>query len=99
VFDNLLTNALKFTSEGEINFGYRLVNDQLELFVEDTGIGIAPEHQVAVFDRFWQVETGLARQYGGTGLGLAISKAFIRKQGGDIYLDSMPGKGSILQTG
>lgn len=94
VLENLLTNALKFTSQGEINFGYRLVNDQLELFVEDTGIGIAPEHQVAVFDRFWQVETGLARQYGGTGLGLAISKAFVRKQGGDIYLDSMPGRGS-----
>lgn len=94
VLENLLTNALKFTSQGEINFGYRLVNDQLELFVEDTGIGISPEHQVAVFDRFWQVEAGLARQYGGTGLGLSISKAFIRKLGGDIYLESMPGKGS-----
>ena len=94
VLDNLLTNALKFTPHGEVNFGYKLVYGKLEFFVYDTGIGIEPEHQEAVFNRFWQVETGLARKYGGTGLGLSISRAFIRKMGGDIRFDSAPGKGS-----
>ncbi|MEI7980188.1 MAG: response regulator [Bacteroidota bacterium] len=94
VLDNLLTNALKFTAKGEVNFGYHLVDDKLQFFVTDTGIGIAPQHQDAIFNRFWQVETGLARQYGGTGLGLSISRAFIRKMGGDIHINSAAGIGS-----
>jgi len=94
VLDNLLTNAMKFTTNGSVNFGYKLINDRLQFFVEDTGIGVAPEHHEAIFNRFWQVETGLARQFGGTGLGLAISRAFIRKLNGDIYLESIAGKGS-----
>ncbi|MCX6277866.1 MAG: response regulator [Bacteroidetes bacterium] len=92
--DNLLTNALKFTAKGQVNFGYRLIEGKLQFFVEDTGIGIAPEHQEVIFNRFWQVETGLARLYGGTGLGLSISRAFIRKLGGDIHVESQQGKGS-----
>ena len=94
VLDNLLTNAMKFTAKGEITFGYDLVGDKLHFFVADTGIGIAPEYREAVFNRFWQVETGLARQYGGTGLGLSISRAFVRKMGGDIQFESVAGKGS-----
>jgi len=96
VLDNLLTNALKFTTVGAVNFGYKLISGRLQFFVEDTGIGIAPEHHEAIFNRFWQVETGLARQFGGTGLGLAISRAFIRKLHGDIYLESIQGKGSTF---
>jgi len=94
ILDNLLTNAIKFTAKGEISFGYTLEGDKLQFFVADTGIGIAPEHEEAVFNRFWQVEKGLARQYGGTGLGLSISKAYVRKMGGDIRFESVPGKGS-----
>ena len=94
VMENLLTNAVKFTLEGQINFGYHLRENQLLFFVEDTGIGIETEHHETVFNRFWQVETGLARKYGGTGLGLAISRAYIRKMGGDIHIASVPGKGS-----
>ncbi len=94
VLDNLLTNALKFTAHGEISFGYQLACEKLQFFVADTGIGIAPEHEEAVFNRFWQVEKGLARQYGGTGLGLSISKAYVTKMGGEIRFESVPGKGS-----
>ncbi len=96
ILDNLLTNALKFTSKGEISFGYKLQDDKLQFFVADTGIGIAPEHEEAVFNRFWQVEKGLARQYGGTGLGLSISRAYVRKMGGEIRFESVPGKGSLF---
>jgi len=81
VIENLLTNAVKFTKEGEVNFGYRLKNNTILFFIEDTGIGIAPQHQEAIFNRFWQVEAGLARQYGGTGLGLSISSAYVNKMG------------------
>ncbi len=94
ILENLLTNAVKFTKEGQINFGYHLRENLLLFFVEDTGIGIETEHHETVFNRFWQVETGLARKYGGTGLGLAISRAYIRKMGGDIQITSVPGKGS-----
>jgi len=94
VIENLLTNAVKFTKEGEVNFGYRLKNNTILFFIEDTGIGIAPQHQEAIFNRFWQVEAGLARQYGGTGLGLSISSAYVNKMGGKIELESTLGKGS-----
>jgi signal transduction histidine kinase len=94
VMENLLTNAFKFTSTGVIEFGYTRENDLLEFFVKDTGIGISEEHKDAIFNRFWQVETGLARKYGGTGLGLSISNAFVQKMGGEIAVESQPGKGS-----
>lgn len=94
VLENLLTNALKFTSAGEIRLGYQLLDNRLHFFVSDTGIGIAKDHIESVFDRFWQVETGLARKYGGTGLGLSISRAYIRKMDGDFRLESIVGVGS-----
>jgi len=96
VIENLLTNAIKFTKEGEINFGYRLKQNIILFYMEDTGIGIAPQHQEAIFSRFWQVETGLARQYGGTGLGLSISSAYVTQMGGEIKLKSTLGKGSCF---
>jgi len=94
VLENLLTNALKFTETGQVQFGYHLIEKELHFFVEDTGIGIKAEHQEEVFNRFWQVEKGLARKYGGTGLGLAISKAYVAKMGGNIQVGSVPGKGT-----
>ena len=77
ILSNLLNNALRFTREGRIEFGYVLRGDTVEFFVSDTGIGIAPEHQVKVFDRFYQVETPSSKQFSGTGLGLSISKAYV----------------------
>ncbi|MEI7664298.1 MAG: ATP-binding protein, partial [Bacteroidota bacterium] len=94
VLENLLTNALKFTVKGEIAFGYDMAGGELQFYVTDTGIGIDRQFREAIFNRFWQVETGLARQYGGTGLGLPISKAFISKMGGDIRVESLLGEGS-----
>ncbi|MCX6286147.1 MAG: response regulator [Bacteroidetes bacterium] len=96
VLDNLITNAIKFTQAGTIDFGYKFRDQRLEFFVKDTGIGISDEHRKAIFDRFWQVENGLARKYGGTGLGLAISSAFVKKLGGEIMVESTPGKGSCF---
>jgi PAS domain S-box-containing protein len=96
IFSNLLNNALRFTREGRIEFGYVLRGDTVEFFVSDTGIGIAPEHQVKVFDRFYQVETPSSKQFSGTGLGLSISKAYVELLGGSIWLISNKGEGSLF---
>ncbi len=69
-------------------------DDFIELFVKDTGIGIAPEHQSRIFDRFYQVDSAVSRQFGGTGLGLSICKAYVELLGGKIWLESNPGKGT-----
>jgi signal transduction histidine kinase len=96
IFSNLLNNALRFTKEGRIEFGYVLRGETVEFFVSDTGIGIAPEHQVKVFDRFYQVETPSSKQFSGTGLGLSISKAYVELLGGSIWLISNQGEGSLF---
>jgi CheY-like chemotaxis protein len=96
VFCNLLNNAIKFTKEGTIEFGYKIKGDFIEFYVKDTSIGIAPEHFGLVFQRFRQVEITNARTYGGNGLGLSISKALIEKLGGAINVSSELGKGSIF---
>jgi len=96
ILSNLLNNALRFTREGRIEFGYVLRGDTVEFFVGDTGIGIAPEHQVKVFDRFYQIETPSSKQFSGTGLGLSISKAYVELLGGSIWLISNPGEGSLF---
>jgi len=87
---NLLGNALKFTNEGEISFGYEIVNQQyLKFYVSDTGVGITPEFRKIIFDRFRQAESNsLENTAGGTGLGLAISKGIVELLGGKIWLDS-----------
>jgi PAS domain S-box-containing protein len=90
VLKNLLSNARKFTKEGSIGLGYRILNDQIEFSVRDTGIGIDPDMHTMIFERFVQVDPFSK----GTGLGLAISKALIEKMGGRIHVKSEPGKGS-----
>jgi PAS domain S-box-containing protein len=94
IFSNLLNNALKFTHEGRIELGYVVRGETVEFFVSDTGIGISPENQVKVFDRFFQVETPSSKQFSGTGLGLSISKAYAELLGGSIWVISTPGEGS-----
>ncbi len=86
---NLLDNAIKFTKNGEIEFGYKPSGkDHLEFFVRDTGIGIHPDKHEIIFERFRQIDESLDREYGGNGLGLAICKAFVELMGGKIWLES-----------
>ncbi|MGM0497419.1 MAG: PAS domain S-box protein [Bacteroidota bacterium] len=96
IFCNLLNNAVKFTEEGEISFGYTINNDNNFLFfVEDTGIGIAKEKQELVFDQFRQDADELkSSKFGGTGLGLSISKKLVELLNGTIYLESSKNKGT-----
>lgn len=97
VLCNLLDNAMKFTSEGRIEFGCRLDKEQLEFFVIDTGIGISPENHSLIFKPFRQVETTTTRNYRGNGLGLSISRALVEKMGGKLFFTSEPGKGSAFR--
>ena len=93
---NLLSNALKFTPEGgRIDVGARLDGDMAEVSVADTGIGIAPEDQAAVFEEFRQVGTA-DKKAEGTGLGLALSRKFIELHGGRIWVTSQVGAGSTF---
>jgi PAS domain S-box len=93
---NLLYNALKFTSKGSIQLGYKIVSDQIEFFVTDTGIGISREHHKIIFERFRQIEPADSNKVSGTGLGLSISKAFAELMGGKIWVESQLGKGSAF---
>ncbi len=96
ILSNLVNNALKFTTEGKIDVGYKLKDSFLEFFVKDTGIGIPKEYQSKVFERFYQVENRVSRQYPGTGLGLSICKAYSELLGGRIWLKSKPGEGTTF---
>jgi signal transduction histidine kinase len=90
---NLLSNALAFTSPGDtITIGARRGESEVELFVADTGIGIKPEHQATVFDRF-EAHSGADRRRG-AGLGLSLVRSFIELHGGWVTLESEPGIGT-----
>src|SRR5262249_30916583 len=95
---NLLSNACKFTKEGEVALRVRQVADgrEVELAVADTGIGMTAEQQAKLFQDFTQADSLTARRYGGTGLGLAISRKLARMMGGDVIVASEPGKGSVF---
>ena len=94
--NNVLNNALKFTSKGFIELGYRIENSELEIYVKDTGIGIEPEKHDIIFVRFSQAEKELSKKSGGLGLGLSIAKENIKLLGGDIKLESKKGVGSTF---
>jgi PAS domain S-box-containing protein len=94
VLSNLINNAIKFTLGGQVEFGYLLKEKYLEFFVKDTGIGISPEHQSRIFDRFYQVDSKVSRKYSGTGLGLSICKGYVELLGGTIKVESESGKGT-----
>src|SRR5215467_1175542 len=96
---NLLSNACKFTKEGEVALRVRKVTDGrdwVELAVADSGIGMTAEQQAKLFQDFTQADSLTARRYGGTGLGLAISRKLARMMGGDVTVASEPGKGSVF---
>jgi len=93
---NVLANALKFTPEGgRIDVGARLRDEMAEVSVSDTGIGIAPADQAAVFEEFRQVGAA-EKKAEGTGLGLALSRKFIELHGGKIWVQSELGRGSTF---
>jgi signal transduction histidine kinase len=94
---NLLSNAVKFTPDGgRIDVSARREDDNLVVAVHDTGIGIAPEDQAAVFEEFRQVGRNYTNKQEGTGLGLALTKKFVELHGGRIWLESEAGKGSTF---
>jgi signal transduction histidine kinase len=96
---NLLSNACKFTKEGEVKLNARRFvdgRDWIEVAVADTGIGMTPEQQAKLFQEFTQADKTTAQHFGGTGLGLAITRKLARMMGGDVTVTSEPGKGSVF---
>jgi signal transduction histidine kinase len=94
---NLLSNAVKFTPDGgRVAVSVKKDTTHVEIAVQDTGIGIAPDDQKKVFAEFVQVGRDYTRKAEGTGLGLALTKRFVELHGGEIHLESAPGKGSTF---
>jgi CheY-like chemotaxis protein len=95
-----LKNSLKFTDEGYIEFGYTEIekadSNYLKFYVKDTGIGINKKYHNVIFNIFRQIDDTRTRKYGGTGIGLSIAKKIVEMLGGEIWVESEPGKGSIF---
>jgi signal transduction histidine kinase len=94
ILTNLAGNAVKFTVVGEIVIGAEVLAGEIEIVVRDTGEGITPEAQAYIFDEFRQADGSSRRRHGGTGLGLAIARRLVWMNGGKIWVDSEPGRGS-----
>lgn len=111
VVKNLVANAIKFTTQGQVTLSIRIPEklspalknrckpeETLLLSVEDSGIGISEDKLDVIFEAFKQADGAISRQYGGTGLGLSISRQLVRLMGGDIWVESLPGKGSTFSV-
>ncbi len=98
ILTNLLSNAFKFTDKGTIEFGYKLINDTLQFFVKDSGIGIEEKLLDQIFDRFIQANVVLNKKHKGTGLGLAISKKLVEMFHGKIWIESNQKGTSVFFT-
>ncbi len=97
IVTNLVSNAVKFTERGRVDLlATRRPDGTVQVLVRDTGVGIRPEHQEIIFDEFRQADGSTTRDAMGTGLGLAISQKFARLMGGDLSVQSEPGKGSTF---
>ena len=99
IINNLISNAIHYTpAQGEVIVRTRLNGDRVQIEVTDTGIGISPEQQTRVFERFYRVDKARARDEGGTGLGLAIVKHLTQAFDGQVELESQIGKGSTFRV-
>lgn len=96
VLTNLIKNAIKFTNQGSITFGYVVKDQMLQFYCKDTGRGIPSDKLLTVFERFRQVDTHLSNGIQGSGLGLAISKAYVEMLGGELWVESELGVGSTF---
>ncbi len=94
IFTNLIKNAVKYTTNGKIEFGYELKENEFEFYVKDTGIGIPQDRLDAIFERFVQADLKIVQPYEGAGLGLSISKAYVEILKGEIRVESQENKGS-----
>lgn len=98
ILNNLIGNAIKFTDRGIVKYGYRILDEGLHFFVEDTGIGISKEQLPHLGKPFQQLhDRKKASIYGGTGIGLAISMELVKLMGGRFWVESEPNKGSVFQ--
>nr|MDA3779945.1 ATP-binding protein [Bacteroidales bacterium] len=89
-----IDNALKFTKEGYVEFGYKMLGDKIQFYVKDTGIGLSEDKKKIIFESFRQVEESHTREYGGPGIGLSISKKLVELLGSEIKIESLEGKGA-----
>lgn len=94
VIDNLVSNAVKYTSEGTISLNYSREGDEVVVEVEDSGPGLSEEHLQRLFDRFYRTDKARSRDKGGTGLGLAVVKSILDAHGTQIEVESEPGRGT-----
>ena len=97
VLENLVSNAIKYTGEGEIRLSYKQKADRVKVVVEDTGIGIGQEHLERLFDRFYRTDKARSRDKGGTGLGLSVVKSILSAHGSEIEVESTPHRGTRFQ--
>ena len=96
ILTNLVKNAIKYTDEGFIDFGYTLKNNFIEFYIKDSGIGVPIDRKEAIFERFVQADIEDKRALQGAGLGLAITKAYVEMLNGEIWIESEEGKGSVF---
>ncbi len=97
LLSNLISNAVKFTEKGSVEFGYSDKDESfIEFFVKDTGIGLTKEEQKQIFDRFRFNEETITKKYEGSGLGLSIAKGIVKLLGGKIWIESEPGNGTTM---